>query len=271
MKRIVLAASAIIIAIPLLSGCATATVRNRLSGSPPAGLYPATRADLSGSIFSWRAGSARLTNTPNMVSRVVLVGLDLPLSLVSDSLYLPGDATDLVLARYYASKWTIELTSAATLPSGPCRIYNPENHLFAEGHLVAGVMDGTWTVWANEKNKVCELSYRNGVRHGPVKMWYGTRFPSECGRLKLEGIFLDGTYDGAVTVYYPSSKRRSLRVYEHGELKRSQLWAPDGTEQPSESARVDAARLLKADMEYVEITEYVVAESLSHAHRKILP
>ncbi len=168
-----------------------------------------------------------------------------------------------------ASKWTIEVTSSDPKPTGPIRIFDEQNRLMLDGSLVAGQMDGTWTGWSSQKDRLVIWTYRAGVRNGPIQMWYG-RFaiPEAAGRLKLEGAFLDGKYDGAVTRNHPSGARRSVRIYKNGTIESARCWAPDGTEQtPAFTADV-AAEEHKADMLYLEQLEGIVTRSLAQAHRR---
>ena len=137
------------------------------------------------------------------------------LALVFLALALAGCTT--ITAPNDASKWTIELASSDALPSGPCRVYDEMHRLMLEGTLAAGKMDGTWTHWGSQGDRYGVWSYHQGVRSGPVQMWY-TPFanPDARGRLKLEGTFLDGGYEGTVTRYYPSGTSECVRVYERG-------------------------------------------------------
>jgi hypothetical protein len=169
-----------------------------------------------------------------------------------------------------ASKWTIEVTSSESLPSGPCRIYDDLHRLMLEGMLAAGKMDGTWTSWGSDATRLAVWSYCKGLRYGPVQMWYGAlRYPEARGRLKLEGTFANGEYDGAVTRFYPSGKRQSVRVYEHGLLKSSKYWSPDGSEASAASAKAEADFEHEADMSYLSTLEGMVACSLTQARREV--
>jgi len=94
-----------VFAATFMSGCATVVKRTSLSGSEPKGLYPATRADVTGTIdycrnrldpvgFCRGAGS---THHPNVIEKtlwVVFATVDLPISLVTDTLCFPWDLAD---------------------------------------------------------------------------------------------------------------------------------------------------------------------------------
>ena len=164
----------------------------------------------------------------------------------------------------------VELESSATPPTGRCRIYDWRENLMAEGNLVAGKLDGTWSFFGSQSDRLAMLSYENGVLRGPFQMWYGPwGSPAARGRLKLDGGFVAGRFDGPITRYHPAGPRRSVRIYERGVLKSTQLWAPDGTEQPAASAKQQAILDLKADLQYLKGIEENVSKSLAEGRRRI--
>ena len=85
----------------------------------------------------------------------------------------------------------------------------------------------------------------------------------------LVGSFLDGVYDGTVIRYYPSGARKSVSVYDHGDLKSSRYWLADGSESSTTVALEMAANDLKTDMAFLAATDEVVATSLAKAQRRI--
>jgi hypothetical protein len=184
------------------------------------------------------------------------------------ALALAGCVTPKVLND--ASKWTIELASSEQSPSGPCHIYDDMHRLMLDGTLTSGKMDGTWTSTGSDGTRLATWSYRQGVRHGPVKMWFGAlRNPEAGGHLKLEGAFADGGYDGTVTRYYPSGTKQSVRVYERGVLKGSEYWSPDGSASSPAAAAREADLEHKQDMAYLSMLEDMVTRSLAQARREI--
>ena len=189
-------------------------------------------------------------------------------SLVLLALTLGGCVTPTVLND--ASKWTIELASSETSPSGACRIYDDLHRLMLDGTLASGKMDGSWTSTGSDGTRLATWSYRLGVRHGPVKMWYGAlAYPGAGGHVKLEGTFADGAYDGTVTRFFPSGTRQSVRVYERGVLKSGQCWSPGGSEAPPATAKREADFEQEQDMRYLNTLEDMVARSLAQARREV--
>jgi len=84
-----------------LSGCATAYMRSDLSGTQPNGLYPATKADFTGT-YHYCSGNLDLfwsdatPSKPNLLEIsfwVIFATIDLPISIVTDTLCLPWDLT----------------------------------------------------------------------------------------------------------------------------------------------------------------------------------
>jgi len=184
-------------------------------------------------------------------------------------------ATQILSPRGYAvrndaSKWTIELASSNPSPSGPCRIYDDLHRLMLDGTLASAKMDGTWTSTGSDGTRLATWSYRQGVRQGAVQMWYGShRYPGSAGHLKLEGAFANGEYDGAVTRYYPSGTKQSVRLYERGVIKSSRHWSPGGAEKSPSAAATEADFEHKQDLAYLSTLEDMVARSLAQARREI--
>ena len=103
MKRIayVLVAGALLL---YCSGCATVAMRSDLSGSKPKGLYPATRADVSGAIrycrndlipFGfWVDSSGRHPSIVEKFFWCAFCTIDVPISLVTDTVCFPWDLAE---------------------------------------------------------------------------------------------------------------------------------------------------------------------------------
>jgi hypothetical protein len=72
-----------------------------------------------------------------------------------------------------------------------------------------------------------------------------------------------------VTRYYPSGTRQSVRVYEHGILRSSQAWSPDGQEASPSTATREAEFEQEQDMAYFGAMEGMVTRSLAQARREI--
>ena len=94
-----------VLAATLMSGCATVVKRTSLSGNEPKGLYPAIRADVTGTIdycrnqldpfgFGRGAGDPHRPNILEKTLWVVFATIDLPISLVTDTVCLPWDWAD---------------------------------------------------------------------------------------------------------------------------------------------------------------------------------
>jgi len=256
----------------------------------PAGIYTAEKEDANGVFFKAPKGikSLSLTGSTETEGGIYLPKSDttgirgyvyLRMPLLGTSRYELPDWFFSAYGKKWtilqdvttdSSNWTIELASSNSPPSGPCKIYDRQQRLMLEGMLASGKMDGTWTSFGSNGDRLAVLSYHQGIRNGPVEMWYGAfAFPEAAGHRKLDGTFVDGDYEGTVTRYYPSGARQGERVYEHKALKGARFWLPNGTAKPVAAAMSEAESDHKADMTYLAKLEDMVAQSLAHAQRKI--
>ena len=114
MKRTIEIAICVLV-VSFLSGCATVVMRTDISGSKPKGLYPATRADVTGTYRylrndldpagGWRGAGP--SHHPNVIEKALWVGfaaVDLPISLVTDTLCFPWDVADKRKAKESSNK-----------------------------------------------------------------------------------------------------------------------------------------------------------------------
>ncbi|OVE73554.1 hypothetical protein BVX94_03580 [bacterium B17] len=82
--------------ILMCSGCASIVVRNDDPWDEPTGVYPATRADIVGA-YRYCKGDLRLfwsNSSPNLIEKTLWCTfsvIDLPFSLVTDTLFFPWD------------------------------------------------------------------------------------------------------------------------------------------------------------------------------------
>jgi hypothetical protein len=255
----------------------------------PAGIYPAEKEDTNGVFFKAPKGfkSLSLTGSTETEGGIYLPKPDtgvrgyvyLRMPLLGNTRYelpdwffsaygkkwtiLPDAATE-------SRHWTIELASSNTPPSGPCKIYDRQQKLMLGGTLASGKMDGTWTSFGSDGTRLAVWSYHQGVKNGPVELWYGAfGYPEAAGRRQLEGTFADGDFDGTVTCYYPSGARECMRTYEHKMLKSARYWSSNGAEQPAAAALAEANSEHKVDMAYLAKLEEITAQALAQAQRKI--
>lgn len=104
MKRMI---KAVLCALTVIffSGCATVITRTDISGSKSKGLYPATRADVTGTYHycrneldlfgAWRgAGTQRHPSILEKAVWIVFATIDFPISLVTDTVCLPWDIAE---------------------------------------------------------------------------------------------------------------------------------------------------------------------------------
>jgi hypothetical protein len=168
------------------------------------------------------------------------------------------------------TKWTIEIASHEPKLSGRCRIYDEFHRVMAEGSIADDKMDGAWTFTASDGTPIVESSYRSGVRDGPVTMWFGRwRYPDAVGKVKLQGVMVNGNYEGQVTRYDHTGVKQSVRTYEGGVLKNAQWW--DGPiEAPPKKALEESQLEHQRDMQYFQQLESVFPIALEKARRVVV-
>ena len=81
----------------MCSGCATYVVRS-CPADAPKGVYPATRSDVTGAVHYWQNRMSLFwsdaPSKPNLAEKVlfaIFAIVDLPISVVTDTVMLPGD------------------------------------------------------------------------------------------------------------------------------------------------------------------------------------
>lgn len=171
-----------------------------------------------------------------------------------------------------AKDWTIELTSNAPLPSGSCSIYDAQHRLMLKGDLFEGKMDGTWISYGSDGGLLASITYHQGQKNGPVKMWFSyLSGPSAAGRIKLTGAFVDGEYDGTVTRLYSSGEPQIVRIYKNGIIQSSRYWSQNGQESSKTIASNNAKSFNFQDVQYFGSIENMVTQALDSARREIKP
>jgi antitoxin component YwqK of YwqJK toxin-antitoxin module len=83
--------------------------------------------------------------------------------------------------------------------------------------FVEDVMDGNWTIFDAKKRKCCEVTLRNGTRHGPSIQW----LPN--GGVFREESFEDGLTVGNVLQLDPRGELRTIASFVDGRPLTSQV------------------------------------------------
>lgn len=139
------------------------------------------------------------------------------------------------------------------LPVGDYRLVNSKGSTEAQGRFIDGKMDGLWVFSGSDGTKFAEISYNNGVRSGPYRLyWSGFMNPTFAGKLKVEGHAQNGKTVGEHVVYRPD-----------GQVDSRATILEDGQIQPSIGSRELAQKDLKADERYFRILERAVLDSVA--------
>ncbi len=72
------------------------------------------------------------------------------------------------------------------------------------------VSHGLTTLYWDSGKKKTQITFVDGVRHGPRFSWY------QNGALWIEGEFVDGGENGTWTSWYPDGTKASERNFDHG-------------------------------------------------------
>jgi antitoxin component YwqK of YwqJK toxin-antitoxin module len=133
--------------------------------------------------------------------------------------------------------------------NGPFEIYEPGGQLQYIGTFVDDEKEGLWIVWEATGVKIAEIPYKDGIRNGPIKLWYGSFIDSgkRAGNIKLEANFLQGNYHGDYKTFLPDGKTRNEVEYEHGNINQVKLYDYNGN--LVEVAKQEAIQYAKQDME----------------------
>lgn len=132
---------------------------------------------------------------------------------------------------------------------GPFEFYEPGGQIQHKGNFVDNKKDGLWTVWESTGVKIAEITYNDGMKNGPVKLWYGSSIDSgkRAGNIKLEANFLQNNYHGHYKTSLPDGKIRNEVEYENGNINQVKLYDYNGN--LVDVAKQEAIQYAKKDME----------------------
>ena len=115
-----------------------------------------------------------------------------------------------------------------------------EGIIVAKGDFKNGSKEGLWTFWDPQGVKISEVSYRNNLKEGMFNQWYSSTPPyeQEQGNIKYEGNYIGNQLNGTMTNYHPGGKVSCEVLLDHGAIKSTRCWNPQG----EELSQSDAAR-----------------------------
>ena len=110
--------------------------------------------------------------------------------------------------------------------NGPFEFYDPKGQIRCRGNFLDDKKEGVWTVWESTGVKLAEISYKNDLKNGPVKLWYGSYIDSgkNAGHLKLQASFLNGEYHGKYELFLSDGEKIIEVELNHGEIVKAHLY-----------------------------------------------
>jgi antitoxin component YwqK of YwqJK toxin-antitoxin module len=155
--------------------------------------------------------------------------------------------------------------------NGPFEFYEPGGQIQHKGKFVNDKKDGVWIVWESTGVKLAEISYKDGLRDGLIKLWYGSFVDSgkSAGHIKLEAFFLQGNYHGLYKTFLPDGKTRNEVEYEHGNINQVKLYDYDGNlvDIGKQEAIQYAKKDMERDFELFEAYDKVIDNAIKYGNK----
>jgi antitoxin component YwqK of YwqJK toxin-antitoxin module len=144
---------------------------------------------------------------------------------------------------------------------------SPDRVVQVRGEFASGKKEGTWEVWNSAGRQTARIQYSQGVRTGPVTMWYSDPccVYRDIPFRKLEGTFLNGKYEGTKSSFYPEpilERLRSRVHFSNGEIVTAEQWDAEGKAMSPSDALATAQRDVESDEAYLRQLDGVVQESI---------
>jgi antitoxin component YwqK of YwqJK toxin-antitoxin module len=169
-------------------------------------------------------------------------------------------------AEQYGPPPRAEITWVNGKPEGPVVIYDAWGRVMSRGTFHQGLKEGTWTHYVSTGLKVVELSYREGLKDGLCRMWYGPfndrgRY---TGNLKLEITFRKGL-PVEKRQWYPGGEKGAEMEFEYGRVVRARVWRESGEELPPSQAMAAAEEGWRVDQTLFAGMDQTVEEGLRNS------
>jgi len=153
--------------------------------------------------------------------------------------------------------------SSQGTPEGRYTLYDSVGRVQARGEFQDGLRHGVWSFWDTGGTKLIEITYRNGVKEGPCRMWYGSfAFPHSAGTRKLEVDFSGDRQKGMKRTWWPGGNRKCETALDAGSVLSARCWRESGAELTRAKALEVARDQLEADRRYLRTLDEVVEDSL---------
>ncbi|HWB02231.1 MAG TPA: hypothetical protein VG796_04340 [Verrucomicrobiales bacterium] len=150
------------------------------------------------------------------------------------------------------------ITDAAPVPTATGKmerfvIKDKQQRLRVDGRVQGGHMQGPWTYYDPNGEKLAMVTYKIDQRHGPAQLFYVTSDGPAVGRVRMTGSYADGSPNGMVVSHWPSGTRNLERDFDRGILQGARGWTEKGV-------RLSDGAAMKAAIEESKIEEALLTE-----------
>lgn len=140
------------------------------------------------------------------------------------------------------------LVFSGSYPNGSFRNYSSDDttHVITKGTFKNGKLHGEILTFSGENfDTLSQITYNEGVIHGPVKLWYtplsvkrafapytNDKRPAEYKKnqnlLKMTATYDNGIPTGVKNHFYPTGQKRSEYIYREQRIKKAELYTKSG-------------------------------------------
>ena len=148
-------------------------------------------------------------------------------------------------------------------PEGLYELHSSTGKVHVKGTFEHGRKVGIWIFWDSGGVKVAEMTYRDGLKDGPCRMWYGSfAFPESAGKDKLAVTLEADRMHGEKTRWKKDGAVECTTLFEHGEIVEAHCWDDDGAEMSQSEARKTARDELMSDERWLKDMDSEIERSL---------
>ena len=134
-------------------------------------------------------------------------------------------------------------------------IRDPDKRVRVIGSLDAAGMQGVWRFFDAAGNRVADITWKDGVRSGPVELMHPAKVGSASGAARLKGHCSAGVFDGFQHSFWPAGRKKLEREFDAGMLQGARGWHENGKEMTDGEAMRAAVEESEADDALIEELE----------------
>ena len=143
----------------------------------------------------------------------------------------------------------------AAKPAEQVVIRDPEKRVRVIGSLDAAGMQGVWRFFDAAGNRVADLTWKDGVRTGPLELMHPSKAGAAAGVTRLKGNCSAGVFDGFQHSFWPTGRKKLEREFDAGMLQGARGWQENGKEMTDGEAMRAAVEESEADDALIEELE----------------